>query len=125
MIGEKYDASWKEKNDWKECEETEYQAPVILGKSTEAVKCLKNLPVKEVIYTPNGEWVLDFGQDIFGFVEMKVSGTAGTEVTLEHAEVLDKNGNFIHNISGFNRDQTDIYILSGEGEEIWHPTLRS
>lgn len=123
LIGEKYDASWKDKNNWKECEETEYQAPVILGKSTEAVKCLKNLQVKEVVYTPNGEWVLDFGQDIFGFVEMKVCGTAGTEVTLEHAEVLDKNGNFIHNISGFNRDQTDIYILSGEGEEIWHPTF--
>lgn len=123
LIGEKYDASWKDKNDWKECEETGYHAPTILGKSTEEVKCLKKISVKEVIYTPNGEAVLDFGQDIFGVVEMKVLGSAGTEVTLEHAEVLDQNGNFIHNISGFNRDQTDIYVLSGKGEEVWHPTF--
>lgn len=123
LIGEKYDASWKEQNNWKECEETEYQSPEVTGKSTEAVKCLKRLPVKEIIHTPNGESVLDFGQDLFGFVEMKVCGSKGEEVKLEHAEVLDKDGNFIHNVSGFNRDQTDIYVLAGEKEEIWHPTF--
>lgn len=125
LIGEKYDASREMQDgaEWKSCEGTGYQHPKIQGRCAGPVKILKRLPVKEIIQTPNGETVLDFGQDLFGFVEMKVSGSRGTEVKLEHAEVLDKNGNFIHNVSGFNRDQTDIYVLSGEGEETWHPTF--
>lgn len=44
--------------------------------------------------TPNGETVLDFGQNMSGFVRFSVRGPKGTEVALFHGEVMDKNGNF-------------------------------
>ena len=49
-------------------------------------------PVK-VFKTPAGDTVVDMGQNMVGWVRLKVEGPAGTTVTLRHAEVLDKAGN--------------------------------
>ena len=46
-----------------------------------------------VLLTPDGATVLDFKQNIFGYVEFKVNGNAGHKVVLTHGEVLDENGN--------------------------------
>jgi alpha-L-rhamnosidase len=47
-----------------------------------------------VIRTPSGETVLDMGQNMVGRVRMEVNAPAGTRIVLQHAEVLDKEGNF-------------------------------
>nr|AIA92052.1 Bac_rhamnosid [uncultured Faecalibacterium sp.] len=49
-----------------------------------------------MIKTPKGETVLDFGQNIAGFVDFKVKGQNGQNLKLRHAESLDENGNFLH-----------------------------
>ncbi|MFC4304323.1 family 78 glycoside hydrolase catalytic domain [Cohnella boryungensis] len=78
-----------------------------------------------IIVTPNGETVLDFGQNIAGWVEMKVQGDAGTEVILVHGETLDKNGDFtLANLehTGPMTDFQEIhYILNGQSEETYRP----
>lgn len=48
----------------------------------------------EVLTTPDGSTVLDFGQNIFGYVAFAVTGKSGHTVTLRHGETLDENGNF-------------------------------
>lgn len=48
----------------------------------------------KLIITPLGEKVLDFGQNLAGYVEFKVKGKAGQRVKLIHGERLDKDGNF-------------------------------
>lgn len=75
----------------------------------------------EILISPKGETILDFGQNMVGVVRVKVRGMEGTVLKLEHSEVLDKNGNFVNCIDGYNRDQTDYYILKGNGEEIFQP----
>lgn len=47
-----------------------------------------------VLYTPNGNWVLDMGQNFAGYVRFTVNGNKGNKVTLTMGEVLDENGNF-------------------------------
>ena len=47
-----------------------------------------------VIRTPKGETVLDFGQEITGYVEFTVEAKSGDEIRISHAEVLDSDGNF-------------------------------
>ncbi|MED4954806.1 family 78 glycoside hydrolase catalytic domain [Paenibacillus macerans] len=78
-----------------------------------------------IIETPNGETVLDFGQNIAGWVEMKLQGDAGTEVILVHGETLDKNGNFtlsnLEHAGPVNDFQEIHYILAGQEEEIYRP----
>jgi len=48
----------------------------------------------KVLHTPNGETVLDFGQNLAGYVEFTVEGPAGHEVKLTMGETLDEHGNF-------------------------------
>jgi alpha-L-rhamnosidase len=50
-------------------------------------------PVR-IFTTPKGEKVLDFGQNLVGWVKVQAQGKAGDKITLYHAEVLDKFGNF-------------------------------
>ncbi|MCL2107521.1 MAG: family 78 glycoside hydrolase catalytic domain, partial [Oscillospiraceae bacterium] len=50
--------------------------------------------VRQVLVTPEGKTVLDFGQNLTGYVEFRIQGPAGAKGTLRHAEVLDAEGNF-------------------------------
>jgi len=76
-------------------------------------------PVK-LITTPKGEKVLDFGQNLVGWVQLKLHGNKGDIVHIYHAEVLDKAGNFYtDNLRAAKATAT--YILKGNGEEIFEP----
>ena len=82
-----------------------------------------SVPVREkerfsptMIHTPAGEVVLDFSQNIAGYVEMTVKEgvPAGTEVRMIHGETLDENGNFTQENMNKKEDfQRDIYIHDG------------
>lgn len=84
----------------------------------------------QIIQTPNGETILDFGQNVGGYIEMKIEDVPiGTEIRLTHGEVLDKYGNFTQeNIRLFKniftqiKDpyQLDIYIHGG-GSLVYKP----
>src|SRR5690606_151124 len=76
-------------------------------------------PIK-IFTTPAGEQVIDFGQNLVGWVKLKVKGKPGDRIVLSHAEVLDKKGNFyIENLRAAKAQA--VYILKGEGEETFHP----
>jgi alpha-L-rhamnosidase len=76
-------------------------------------------PVK-VFTTPKGENVIDFGQNLVGWVQLKVTGKAGDKITIYHAEVLDKDGNFYtENLRPAK--QKNEYTLKGGGEETFEP----
>ena len=86
----------------------------------EPVRRTAELAAVAILRTPAGEDVVDFGQVIAGRVRMRVRGPAGTEITLEHSETLNRDGNFFHNTAGVNKDQTDSYVVAGapEGEDV-------
>ena len=48
----------------------------------------------ELITTPSGKTVLDFGQNIAGYAEFTVTAHAGQEIKLRFGELLDENGEF-------------------------------
>ena len=69
---------------------------------------------------PNSKWIFDLGQNMVGRLRLKVSGPAGSTITLRHAEVLNPDGTlYITNLR--TARQTDHYTLKGGGEEIWEP----
>ncbi|MBQ9131953.1 MAG: family 78 glycoside hydrolase catalytic domain, partial [Clostridia bacterium] len=74
----------------------------------------------DVFRTPKGELVLDFGQNLAGYVELRVKGNRGDRIVLHHAEVLDKDGNFYTENMCAARNE-NIYVLSG-GEDTFKPT---
>ncbi len=75
----------------------------------------------QLIVTPKGEKVIDFGQNLAGYVEVRAKGSCGDRITISHAEVLDKDGNFYTENLRTARQQ-NTYILSGD-DEIFKPTF--
>ncbi len=76
-------------------------------------------PVK-IITTPKGEKVIDFGQNLVGWVAFNASGRPGDSLVIHHAEVLDKEGNFyIENLRAAKQQVT--YVFNGDGEEFYQP----
>ncbi len=76
-------------------------------------------PVK-IFTTPKGEQVIDFGQNLVGWVVLKVKGKAGDKIVVSHAEVMEKSGNFYTTNLRAAKAQ-DTYILKGGEEEIFEP----
>ena len=73
----------------------------------------------EYIVTPKGERVIDFGQNMTGYVTLKIKGLRGDRVEFSCAEVLDKDGNFYN--ENYRRARNYMtYILSGE-EDYFKP----
>ena len=84
------------------------------------VKIVNMMPVREIIITPKGETVLDFGQNLTGWVRFSVTGGIGDVVELRCFEVLDKCGNvYTENLR--SAKQTLRYILNGQGIETYQP----
>jgi alpha-L-rhamnosidase len=76
----------------------------------------------EIMTTPKGETVVDMGQNMVGWIRLKVEGAKGTTVKLIHTEVLDKDGNFyIENLRA--ADQKIEYTLKGDGTEVYEPNF--
>lgn len=92
----------------------------LLATYNEGIKKQETFKPIKIFKTPKGEQVIDFGQNLVGWVQVKISGKAGDKITLYHAEVLDKEGNFYtENLRPAK--QKNEYILKGEGEEFFEP----
>ena len=71
------------------------------------------------IVTPNGEKVIDFGQNMTGYVTLRIKGKRGERVSFTHAEVLDSDGNF-YNANYRKAKNVITYVLDGE-EHVYKP----
>ena len=91
----------------------------LISQQCEPVRITERLKPIALIHTPKGETVLDFGQNISGVVELRINGTSGQKITLRHAEVLDREGNFYTENLRTAR-ATDTFICKG-GEEVFRP----
>ena len=87
-----------------------------------------NQPVKKqeifhpqrLFSSPRGEQLVDFGQNLVGWVSLKARGKAGDRIIISHAEVLDKTGNF-YTDNLRSAKACDTFILKGTGEETFEP----
>lgn len=106
--------AWSNVNELKEGYEKIVPSEGVPVQITEAIEPVEN------IVTPKNEIVYDFGQNLVGWVEIKVKGNAGNKITLNHAEVLDQDGNFYtENLREAKCE--DIYVLKGGEPEVYQP----
>lgn len=47
-----------------------------------------------IFTTPNGEKVIDYGQNLAGYIEFTLEAAEGQTIVLTHGETLDEDGNF-------------------------------
>lgn len=112
-IREVYDAN-RDIVDWHSALQTSYNGNII-PQEAEAVLEHEHFE-PQIIYTANGETVLDFGQNIAGYVHFKIAnGIKGHTVKLTMGETLDENGNFTMK----NLSAEGASLISGEvGQEL-------
>ena len=70
-----------------------FNKQALVPQMCEPVRTVERISVKEVIRTPKGELVYDFGQNLAGVAEVKTPEDFDGTLVLRHAEIL-VNGNF-------------------------------
>ena len=93
----------------------EFDPAVLTAQVSEPVRITERLEPIVIFADASGRTIVDFGQNISGFVELHVQGRPGQTVTLRHAEVLDKDGNFYPDTLRRAKSE-DTYILNGEAQ---------
>lgn len=105
---------------WEKVSIVDHSKKILIAPQGEVVKAIQEIKPIKILITPKGETIFDMGQNMVGWVKLKVNGKKGDQVTLKYAEVLDKDGNF-YTDNLRKAKSTDVYILKGEGEEIFEP----
>jgi alpha-L-rhamnosidase len=76
-------------------------------------------PIK-IWTSPAGKTLVDFGQNLVGWLRVHVQGPAGTTITMRYAEVLENDELGIRPLR--TAKATDRFILSG-GDDVFEPTF--
>jgi alpha-L-rhamnosidase len=86
------------------------------------VKVIAEFAAEKLWTAPNGDTLVDFGQNMAGFLRVAIKdGISGETVTFEHFEELGPDGNYFYPFEGTNKSQTDAFICSGAETEIFEP----
>lgn len=129
--GETYDARL-EKPGWDmpgyEAKSDEWSPPIIaeppggimVSQLFEPIKVVQDITPISINSPRPGIYVYDLGQNISGWARLKVSGRAGTRVVMRFAELIYEDGT-INRENLRTAAATDVYILKGEGIEVYEP----
>jgi alpha-L-rhamnosidase len=92
----------------------------LVAQNFQPMRVAKSLKPKTVTNPTPGAFVFDLGQNMVGWVKLKVSGRKGQKIRLRFGEVLKPNGElYTENLR--TAEATDTYTLSGKGTETFEP----
>jgi alpha-L-rhamnosidase len=101
--------------------ETPTPEVTLIPQQGETIKEMERLSPAEFITTPRGETVIDFGQNITGYIEFSLPAatTEGEKLTFSFAEVLDSNGNFY--TENYRTAKSTLTYITREGAQSYKP----
>ncbi len=126
--GESYDArlerpGWAtpgyDDRDWVGVRSIERNLATLVAPSGPPLRGIDLVAPVAIIASPSGRTIVDFGQNLVGWVRLTVQGTAGQKITLRHAEVLEDGELSTRPLR--QAEATDRYTLRGDGVETWEP----
>lgn len=107
-------------SDWKGVNIQSFPKDNLIAPAGPPILKIEKIKPIDILVTPEGDTVVDIGQNMVGWIRMQVEGERGRTITLRHAEVLDREGNFYtENLRA--ADQTNSYTLKGTGKEVYEP----
>ena len=127
--GENYNANLEIKDwcspdyddhEWNNVQVADYKLENLVPSTSVPVKKIEEIIPIKIWTTPNGTLVADMGQNMVGWVRLKVQGEKGNTITLKYAEVLDKEGEF-YTDNLRSAEATTQYTLNGNGVETYEP----
>lgn len=129
--GEEYDArkempGWNktgfDDSQWLDAEYVQEPVGTFEAQMNENMEVMDTIKPVSIKLLKPGTYIMDMGQNMVGWVRMKVKGKKGDQVTLRFAEILNDNGELaMANLR--DAKVTDVYTLKGGPEEIWEPSF--
>jgi len=127
--GETYDAraeqpGWSrpgfDDRSWERVQLRRRDPRTLVAPTAPPVRVTEEVAPIDVLTTPSGRRILDFGQNLVGVVRLRATAPAGSTVTIRTAEVLQDGELYTRPLR--NALSTDVYTFAGraEGEE-WEP----
>ena len=104
---------------WTSVAFVDYDLRALVAPVSPPVRRTQLLSPREVLRSPSGKTILDFGQNLVGRLRIILSGPAGTTITLRHAEVLEDGELCARPLR--NAQATDRYTSGGAATEMWEP----
>lgn len=98
----------------------DYPMDNLVATISEPVRRQERFKAMQVFKAPNGDTLVDFGQNLSGFVSLRLKGKRGDTIRIKHAEVLDSAGNF-YTASLRTASAEDVYILKDDQEILLEP----
>ena len=100
---------------------TEHAAELV-SPTAPSVRVTAEIAPVDIITSPSGKLIVDFGQNLVGWVQLRVrDAVAGTQVTVRHAEVLENGELGVRPLR--SAKATSSYLMSGLPEETVVPTF--
>jgi alpha-L-rhamnosidase len=119
-FGESYDARAEGGAALHGARAIDFDSSTLVLHETNTVKELMELSVRSSFQDGEGRTIYDFGQNAAGYVTFAAEGEAGARLLIEHAEVLDHNGQFDR--ESMRSAETRIeYVLKGGEPEAYRP----
>lgn len=107
--GEIYDESKEINNlNLKKCSVIPYKIDTLELQKSGSVEIIEEIKPKTIFKTPEGDTVIDFGQNFSGWIKIKAKGNVGDKIELNCFEVLDKESN-VYTENLLTAKQTTIY----------------
>lgn len=129
--GEEYDATkempnWNkvgfEDKNWLKAQLVQEAGGMFEAQMTENMKVMETIKPVSIKSVNANTYILDMGQNMAGWLRVRVSGKKGDKVSFRFAETLQSNGElFVRNLR--DAKVTDVYTLKGEGQETWEPSF--
>lgn len=118
--GETYDAS-AETLDWQPALLLDRSKDNLIPQEGELIRETERISARRVFRTPAGEILVDFGQNVTGYVEFTVNAKAGDVIRFNHGETLNRKGNFYN--ANYRSAKAEVKYTCREGLQTWHPKL--
>ncbi|MDR6907158.1 alpha-L-rhamnosidase [Agromyces sp. 3263] len=105
--------------DWSPVEPFEWPAEALFEPTAEPIRRIEELAPVSITTSPSGRTVIDFGQNISGWVRFTVHAAPGDTITIRHAETLTDGELDFETLR--TAKATDVYVARGGGGETFEP----
>jgi alpha-L-rhamnosidase len=100
---------------------TDYPKDILIPQEGPKVIEQESVYPRSSFRTPENEWVIDFGQNLTGYMFFEMDAHAGEKLSLSTAEVLDKDGNFY--TGNYRSARSQVHYICREGHQSYKPKL--
>jgi len=116
--GEIYDAS-SLPGPYEEVKVVDISKDTLIPQEGEIIREQEQIKPMAYMVSPKGERIIDFGQNLAGYVEFTIDAPKGSKISLSHAEILDKDGNFY--TDNYRSSKSKLTYICKEGHQFYKP----